>query len=109
MEDEKLLQALESAYNRGVTFEQIQGTSDEALIIAQDFYSKKDGTEDSRIASPSVSISEPSRESGASLSTQLGSDSQAISKEYSTLLRVLKREESLSDNLRAMCLKRRMI
>ena len=80
MEDEKLLQALESAYNRGVTFEQIQGNlSDEALIIAQDFYSKKkDGTEDSQIASPSVSISEPSRESGASLSTQLGSDSQAI-------------------------------
>ena len=85
MEDEKLLQALESAYNRGVTFEQIQGNlSDEALIVAQDFYSKKkDGTEDSQIASPSVSIS--------------------------TLLRALKREESLSDNLRAMCLKRRMI
>jgi hypothetical protein len=56
MEDEKLLQALEDAYNRGVTFEQMQGKlSDEALLVAQDFYSKKkDGTEDSQIASPSV-------------------------------------------------------
>ena len=80
MEDEKLLQALEDAYNRGVTFEQIQGKlSDEALIVAENFYSKKkDGTEDSQIASPSVSVSEPSVKSTVSLSTQLDSDAQAI-------------------------------
>jgi len=80
MEDEKLLQALEDAYNRGVTFEQIQEKlSDDALRVAENFYSKKkDGTEDSQIASPSVSASEPSVKSTVSLSTQLDSDAQAV-------------------------------
>jgi len=42
MEDEQLLEALESAYNRGVTLEQMQGKlSDDAMIVAQDFFTKK--------------------------------------------------------------------
>lgn len=42
MEDEQLLEALESAYNRGVTLEQMQGKlSDDAMVVAQDFFSKK--------------------------------------------------------------------
>jgi uncharacterized protein with von Willebrand factor type A (vWA) domain len=50
MEDEQLLEALESAYNRGVTLEQMQGKlSDDAMVVAQDFFSKKkDGTEGSQ-------------------------------------------------------------
>jgi len=89
MEDEQLLEALESAYNRGVTLEQMQGKlSDDAMIVAQDFFSKKkDGTEDSQIASPSVSASEPSVNGTVSLSTQLDSDSRAIN---SGLLRSIK-------------------
>ena len=82
MDEEKLLQALEEAYNKGVTFEQMQGKlSDEALIVAEDFFSKtKASTEDSQIASPSVSVSEPSVRSTGSLSTQLESESQAVNK-----------------------------
>lgn len=82
MDEEKLLQALEEAYNKGVTFEQMQGKlSDEALIVAEDFFSKKKAsTEDSQIASPSVSVSEPSVRSTGSLSTQLESESQAVNK-----------------------------
>jgi hypothetical protein len=81
MEDEQLLEALESAYNRGVTLEQMQGKlSDDAMVVAQDFFSKKkDGTEGSQIASPSVSASEPSVRGTVSLSTQLDSDSKAVS------------------------------
>lgn len=81
MEDEQLLEALESAYNRGVTLEQMQGKlSDDAMIVAQDFFSKKkDGTEGSQIASPSVLASEPSVRGTVSLSTQLDSDSKAVS------------------------------
>ena len=82
MDEEKLLQALEEAYNKGVTFEQMQGKlSAEALIVAEDFFSKKKAsTEDSQIASPSVSVSEPSVRSTGSLSTQLESESQAVNK-----------------------------
>jgi len=82
MNHEKLLQALEDAYNKGVTFEQMQGKlSDEVLVVAEDFFSKKKAsTEDSQIASPSVLVSEPSVRSTGSLSTQLESDSQAINK-----------------------------
>ena len=45
-QEQELLAALEDAYNRGITLEQMEGNiSDDAMAIAQDFFSKKkDGT-----------------------------------------------------------------
>jgi hypothetical protein len=72
--------SLERAYNKGVPMEVLEKSlSEEAIAIARDYYSKKkDGTEDSQIASPSVSASEPSVNGTVSLSTRLDSDSRAV-------------------------------
>ena len=41
-QEQELLAALEDAYNRGITLEQMEGNiSDDAMAIAQDFFSKK--------------------------------------------------------------------
>ena len=41
-QEQEFLAALEDAYNRGITFEQMEGNiSDDAMAIAQDFFSKK--------------------------------------------------------------------
>lgn len=79
-QEQELLAALEDAYNRGITLEQMEGNiSDDAMAIAQDFFSKKkDGTAGSQIATPGVLASESLGRPMGSPSTQLESESQAV-------------------------------
>jgi len=77
----EFLKELESAYNRGATIDDVRGVlgdDQELLTMAEDFYSKKkESTEGSRSAGPSVSPSEYVEDITASLSTQLDSESKA--------------------------------
>jgi hypothetical protein len=77
-------ESLERAYNKGVPLKVLEESlPEDAIAIARDYYSKKkDGTEDSQIASPSVSASEPSVRGTVSLSTQLDFDSQAVNSPF---------------------------
>ena len=77
----EFLKELESAYNRGATIDDVRGVlgdDQELLTMAEDFYSKKkESTEGSRSAGPSVSPSEYVEDITESLSTQLDSESKA--------------------------------
>jgi hypothetical protein len=83
MEPEKqqeLIAALEDAYSRGVTLEQIQGSvNEDVMSFAQDYYSKKkDGTVGSQAADPMGSILESGGVGTEFPSTQLATESQAV-------------------------------
>ena len=83
MEPEKqqeLIAALEDAYNRGVTLEQIQGSvNEDVMSFAQDYYSKKkDGTVGSQAADPMGSILGSGGVGTEFPSTQLATESQAV-------------------------------
>jgi len=83
MEPEKqqeLIAALEDAYSRGVTLEQIQGSvNEDVMSFAQDYYSKKkDGTVGSQAADPMGSILGSEDVSTGFASTPLATESQAV-------------------------------
>jgi len=83
MEPEKqqeLIAALEDAYNRGITLEQMQGSvNEDVMSFAQDYYSKKkDGTVGSQAADPMGSILGSEDVSTAFASTPLATESQAV-------------------------------
>lgn len=105
MEDQDLLTALEDAYQRGVTFEQIQtalsenpDVEEDALEIAQEFYSKKkDSTEGLQEESLSVSESELVPDSTGSVSSQAQYDANFLLKDgLSSLSRAYDRGVNIS-------------
>lgn len=114
MEDQDLLKALEDAYQRGVSLEQIQtalsenpDVEEDALEIAQEFYSKKkDSTDGLQEESLSVSESELVPDSTESVSSPVEYDADfllrdglaALSSAYDRGVNISQIEEKFQGN-----------